>query len=381
MIRLLLAAALYEAGAFAPPTLSQPARPLSALGAEVVVCGSTNNDLIVSGPRLPLAGETITHDSFATCFGGKGANQAVQAARMGADVSMVAKVGRDAFGEQMMANFADCGVAAEFVTEAAAGEPTGCAMITVGAAERTNTIVIVPGANAALTASDVRASESAFAGAKVLLTQLEVPEATTLAALELFAAASAAGGVSVLNTAPVPPGGVPDALLTACDVVCPNEVELALLVKRAAPIDTVVEAVGAARELLNRGSKRVLVTLGAKGALLVGTAGSVFVPALTGVDAIDTTGAGDSFLGAWAASVASGASPVAAMVAAGRVAAVTVSRAGTQPSFPEKAAVDLDGAPVLDLSDLVLDGADAPQNDWVLRDDGTLAPLAKFSHV
>ena len=142
------------ADAFAPASTSSPTAPLTALNAEVVVCGSTNNDLISSGPRLPLAGETLTHDAFTTCFGGKGANQAVQAARMGAGVDMVAKVGADAFGAQMMANFRDCGVNADHVTEAAGGEPTGCAMITVGAAERTNTIVIVPGANGALGGDD-----------------------------------------------------------------------------------------------------------------------------------------------------------------------------------------------------------------------------------
>lgn len=291
---------------------------------------------------------------------------------MGAGVDMIAKVGKDAFGAQMMTNFDECGVGSEYVTEAEGGEPTGCAMITVGAKERTNTIVIVPGANYALGADDVAKAGDSFAKAQVLLCQLEIPEATTLKALKLFAEKSPTG-VSVLNTAPVPASGVPDTLLQACDIVCPNEVELALLVRTERPIQSVLQAVNAARKLLERGSKRVLVTLGFRGVVLVGTAGSVFVPAVAGVDATDTTGAGDSFLGAFSAFLANGEDQVTAIWKAARVAAVAVTRAGTQPSFPNLAEVAFD-APTFDLANLILDG-DAPKNDWVLQADGTLAPL------
>ena len=343
--------------------------------AKVAVVGSTNNDLIVSGPRLPLPGETIAFGSFETCFGGKGANQAVQAARMGAAVEFVGKVGDDDFGASMRRNFAGCGVGAEHVSTAARGIATGVALITVGAAEATNTIAIVAGANGALSAADVRgaAREGAFAGAGGLLTQLEVPPATTREALVAYREA-VPGGLSVLNTAPAPPdGALPEGLLAACDVVCPNEVELALLVKRPRPIASVAEAIGAARELLAavEGPRLVLATLGAKGSVLVGARQSVFVPSVA-ADAVDTTGAGDSFLGAFAAFVAAGDGLVHAMAKATRVAAVAVSRPGSQPSFPRAGDVDVAAAAAAATPDL----AAGPDADWQLDADGSLAPLA-----
>ncbi|KAH8098543.1 carbohydrate kinase [Aureococcus anophagefferens] len=350
-------------------TCTHHAERLAPLAARVAVVGSTNNDLICSGPRLPLAGETIAHETFATCFGGKGANQAVQAARAGAAVDFVGKVGADDFGAAMRTNFDDCGVGRAHVTTAGPGVSTGVALITVGAAERTNTIVIVPGANGALSPADVAAAADAFSDADVLLTQMEVPPETTLAALEAFRAAQP-GGLSVLNVAPVPAAGVPDALLGACDVVCPNEVELALLVG-CAPIESVRDAVEAARALLRRGrdARRVLATRLA-GSLLVGDRQSVFVPALAGVDAVDTTGAGDSFLGAFGAFVAAG-DGVAAMAKASRVAALAVQGRGSQPSFPALADVALSDAPAVDEPDVHA----GPDADWALEADGTLAPL------
>ena len=371
--RLLLACTLSACSGFAATRTHHPER-LAPLAARVAVVGSTNNDLICSGPRLPLAGETIAHETFATCFGGKGANQAVQAARAGAAVDFVGKVGADDFGAAMRTNFDDCGVGRGHVTTADPGVSTGVALITVGAAERTNTIVIVPGANGALAPADVAAAADALAAADVLLTQMEVPPETTLAALEAFRAARP-GGLSVLNVAPVPAAGVPDALLEACDVVCPNEVELALLVG-CAPIESVRDAVEAARALLRRGGatkpgRRVLATLGSRGSLLVGDRQSVFVPALAGVDAVDTTGAGDSFLGAFGAFVAAGDGAVAAMAKASRVAAVAVQGRGSQPSFPALADVALGDAPAVDEPDVHA----GPDADWALEADGTLAPL------
>lgn len=335
-------------------------------GGKVTVCGSTNNDLIVSGPRLPLAGETIAHDTFAQCFGGKGANQAVQAARLGANVEMVAMVGDDEFGASMRANFDSNGVGRAHVASVA-GTPTGCALITVGRAERTNTIVIVAGANGAMTPRDVVAARTAIERCDVLLCQMEIPAAATLEALSLC---RAAGGFSVLNTAPVPPGGLDDALLRAADVVCPNEVELSLLTGVSGTSEPAV-AVQAARVLLARGCKSVLATLGARGCVLVDDSSAVFVPAVA-VDAVDTTGAGDSFLGGFAHYVSRGKAPLEAARSAQRVAALSVARAGTQPSYPS--ANELQHLPALaplDLAALRTYGAQLLE----LRDDGSLAPL------
>ena len=167
--------------------------------AKVAVVGSTNNDLICSGPRLPLAGETIAHETFATCFGGKGANQAVAAALLGSRVSMVAKVGADSLGASTLGNFASFGVDAAHVgkTKTAA---SGIAHIVVdGAGE--NQIIIVAGANGELAPADVDKADAAIAGAKVVLTQLEVPLATTMRALER---GRRAGALTVFNAAPAP---------------------------------------------------------------------------------------------------------------------------------------------------------------------------------
>lgn len=290
-----------------------------AADALVAVVGSTNQDLICTGPKLPVPGETVTHDSFLTCFGGKGANQAVQASLLGADVSMVARIGKDDFGTAMLANFDSCGVNREHVTVADA--PTGCALITV--AEGTNTIVIVPGANALLGPDDVPDIQ-----AKVLLCQLEVPVATSLAAFKKC------GGFKVLNTAPIPAEGVPQELLQAADCVCANEVELGLMTGIDA--STVDGAIKAAKKL----DTLVLATLGGNGALLVNKDCSVHVPALP-AKALDTSGAGDSFLGAFAAFVASGYSLLTATALANHVAAYSVQRPGTQPSYPKRQDLDL----------------------------------------
>ena len=174
---------------------------------KVIVVGSHNQDLITSGARIPRPGETVLHDTFSQAFGGKGANQAVQAALLGAQTHFVGKVGDDAYGAAALENLRDRGVIIDNV-QTTKTAPTGVAFVAVGAEDETNSIVVVPGANFELAPDDVDAT--IFEGAGVLLCQLEIPQETTLRALEL---AAAAGCVSVLNTAPVPPGGVDDALL------------------------------------------------------------------------------------------------------------------------------------------------------------------------
>ena len=329
---------------------------------KVIVVGSHNQDLITSGARIPRPGETVLHDTFSQAFGGKGANQAVQAALLGAETHFVGKVGDDAYGKAALENLQDRGVIIDNVRTTKTA-PTGVAFVAVGAEDETNSIVVVPGANFELTPDDVDAA--IFDGAGVLLCQLEIPQATTLRALEL---AAAAGCVSVLNTAPVPPGGVDDALLRAASIVCPNEVELALLAgaNEKATAATVAGAVCAAKDLQRRGAKIVLATLGGNGSLLVEGDLAIHVPAVA-ADVIDTTGAGDSFLGAFAAAKSAGLSTLAAIRAAGVVAARSVQGRGAQPSYATAADLDLDALPAVEA---IPSGASGL---FTLREDGSIA--------
>ncbi|KAJ8614614.1 hypothetical protein CTAYLR_004980 [Chrysophaeum taylorii] len=233
---------------------------------------------------------------------------------------MVAKVGRDEFGAGMVDNFGAKNVGHAHVT--AADAPTGCALITVGEAE--NTIVIVPGANAELKTTDVEAARDILDSADVVLCQMEVPCEASLRAFEL-----APRALKVLNAAPIPAAGVPAELVEAADLVCPNEVELAVLTGK--DTSDVAAAAKAARQLAR--GKVVLATLGSNGALLVDGGIAVHVPAVD-ITAVDTTGAGDSFLGAFAAFVAAGANLLEATRDATAVAAYSVQRPGTQPAYP-----------------------------------------------
>ena len=329
---------------------------------KVIVVGSHNQDLITSGARIPRPGETVLHDTFSQAFGGKGANQAVQAALLGAETHFVGKVGDDAYGAAALENLRDRGVIIDNV-QTTKTAPTGVAFVAVGAEDETNSIVVVPGANFELSPDDVDAT--IFEDAGVLLCQLEIPQATTLRALEL---AEAAGCVSVLNTAPVPPGGVDDALLRAASIVCPNEVELALLAgaNEKATAATVAGAVCAAKDLQRRGAKCVLATLGGNGSLLVEGDLSIHVPVVAGVTPIDTTGAGDSFLGAFAAAKSAGLSTLAAIRAAGVVAARSVQGRGAQPSYASAADLDLDALPAVE-------ALPSSSGLFTLREDGSIA--------
>ena len=331
---LLLLMGAQESKGLSPPFESRPL---------VCVCGSTNVDLIVSqGPRFPKKGETIAFKAFEQCFGGKGANQAVQAALAGARTEMVAKVGSDDFGEQMVSNLRGRGVGANGVTRAK-DVPSGCALITV--AENTNTIVIVPGANGALCSKDI--DKNLLGKASVLLLQLEVPDEANLAALQ-----SAPDALKILNTAPTT-GTVNVDLLKEADVICANEVELSLLCDDM-PCDDITQSIAAARYLLSclPEKKIILATLGATGSLVVydnrdsssfkeeekvpleNNFPAIFVAAERHVPVVDTTGAGDSFLGAFAAFIASGQPFISAVRDASKVAALSIQKPSTQPSYP-----------------------------------------------
>jgi ribokinase len=290
----------------------------------LIVVGSSNTDLIVRAERLPAPGETVLGGEFITAAGGKGANQAVAAARCGARVAFVARVGADAYGRDSLANFAREGMDTRYVfTDRQA--LSGVALIVVDARGQ-NLIAVASGANARLTPADVAAARPAFAEARVLLLQLESPMETVLAAARL---GREHGLTVILNPAPARP--LPTELYPLVDVLTPNEHEAAALTDERAP-----EA--AARALLARGVKTAIVTLGAAGVLLA-TGNGVETHAGFRVEAVDTTAAGDAFNGGLAVARARGEPLLAAIRYAQAAAALSVTRLGAQPSLPTAAEV------------------------------------------
>ena len=292
----------------------------------ICVVGSTNIDLVTRVPHLPRLGETIIGHSFHMGHGGKGANQAVMAAKLGAQVTMVTKLGRDVFGEGSLGNYRQQGVETThvFFDET---RFSGVAPIFVDDNAQ-NFIVIVPGANMGLSVEDVRRSAPAIQAAHVLICQLEIPIETTLEALRI---AKAARVRTILN--PAPAAALPDELLSLCDFCVPNETETETLTGR--PVTTVDEAGAAGRLLLGRGPRVVIITLGARGALVLDAGTSHHIPSIR-VDAVDPTGAGDAFIGSLAVFLGEGAPLLDAVRRASAVAALSVTRIGTQVSFPSR---------------------------------------------
>jgi len=305
-------------------------KPAGARG-RVAVVGSLNMDLVARAPRLPNPGETLAGSAFAQVAGGKGGNQAVAAARLGAHVAMIGRVGADSNGDVLRAGLVaegiDCGA-----LETSASAPTGVALIIVDDASQ-NAIVIVAGSNGELTPETIARHEAVLAQADVVVCQLETPTDAVAAAL---AAARRLGKITILNPAPAT-GALPAAWLALVDYVVPNELEAAMLT--GLPASTPDEAARAALALREAGAHNVLVTLGAQGvcALLDGAA-PVHLPAPR-VRAVDTTAAGDTFIGALAARLATGAAALDAIAFALRAASISVTRAGAQPSIPTFAEV------------------------------------------
>ncbi len=297
---------------------------------KICVVGSSNIDLISRVPHLPRLGETIVGHSFHMGFGGKGANQAVMAARLRAQVAMVTKVGRDVFGENTLGNYRQQGVETTHVLFDDE-RFSGVAPIFVDDNAQ-NFIVIVPGANMGLSPADARRAASAIQNANALICQLEVPLETTL---EAFQIAKAAKVRTILNPAPAAP--LPDELLRLCDLCVPNETETESLTGR--PVTTVEDAVAAGRLLLDRGPRIVIITLGARGALVLDGGNPQHIPSVQ-VNAVDPTGAGDAFIGSLAVFLAEGISLIEAVSRANAVAALSVTRVGTQVSFPSRAEAD-----------------------------------------
>lgn len=292
---------------------------------EVAIVGSTMIDFVAYTPRIPLIGETLLGNSFVKNFGGKGANQAVMVARLGGTVRHISKVGGDNFGDDYIAQFTKESVLTDCLLRSQ--ETTGIACITVENSGG-NTIVIIPGANSYLTPDEVKLKAEAIEMAKVLVCQNEIPLQSTLAALEI---AKASGTISVFNPAPAAQLSALEDLIHACDILCPNEVELATITGIATDTDEGV--CQAATLLLEKGPKAIVVTLGARGALLCTSTGHKFFQT-TSVCAVDTVGAGDSFIGTLALNIARGSSLSDAIIRAIGCASDSVTRPGAQCSYP-----------------------------------------------
>jgi ribokinase len=295
----------------------------------ICVVGAALIDLISYVPRLPRIGETLHGSDFRMGYGGKGANQAVMAAKLGGRVTIVTGLGRDVFGDGTLENFASFNVDTTYIAvhdEA----PSGVAPIAVGPGGD-NAIIIVTGANDRISRGDVERARSAIAAAGVLVCQLEIPLEITTAALEIAREESTP---TILNPAPAIAGLAPE-LYDLADIVCPNEVETELLLGHE--LEPGGEAAAAA-ELLARGARAVILTLGERGCLVHTAAESVLLPAER-VEARDTTGAGDAFVGSLAYFLARGEPLAEAAARANRIAAISVPAPGTQTSFPVAASL------------------------------------------
>jgi ribokinase len=289
----------------------------------IAVVGSTMIDLIAYTHRVPLGGETVAGDDFRLGFGGKGANQAVMARLLGAEVAMVNALGDDVFGDMTMRNFAELGIDARFVTRVTGS--SGVAPIWVEP-DGTNRIICVAGANDAMVPADAASAIRALAPLDVVVGEFEIPQPVTTAA---FAAARSLGAITVLN--PAPAADMDPALLAVTDWLIPNEHEFARIAD-ATPDATDAEIV----RFAGSAGTRVVVTLGARGAALLATDGVVRRIPAPNVTAVDTTGAGDAFVGGFAFGLATGLDDVAAVTLGVRCASDSVQRPGTQRSFPDR---------------------------------------------
>jgi ribokinase len=297
--------------------------------AKIAVVGSLNMDLVAVTPRIPVAGETITGSDFFTAPGGKGANQAYAAAKLGGEAAMVGRVGTDDFGRAMKKNLADVGCDVTGVRDVAG--PSGVALIFV-AESGANSIVVAPGANHQLMPSDIAADAALFDGCSVALLQLETTLETVTAAAKY---AKQRGARVILDPAPAPSGGLPDELLKAVDILTPNESEAAMLAGLPPRPLTADEAGGIARTLQATGTPTVIVKLGEQGCLLAEGKQQTLIPAPK-VKAVDTTAAGDVFNAALAVALSEGKDLQTACGFAVKAGAVSVTRMGAQSSAPSR---------------------------------------------
>ena len=290
----------------------------------IVVVGSSNTDMVVKAERIPVPGETVTGGQFVMAAGGKGANQAVAAARLGAEVTFVAKIGRDMFGDQAIDGYQKEGI----VTDLILRDPqrhTGVALIMVDR-HGENLIAVASGANHALTPQDVERAAERIRAADAVMLQLETPMDTVQFTAQL---AADAGVPVILDPAPAAP--LDGSLLERVTYLTPNESEAERLT--GIPVQDEASAREAAAKLLQSGARHVIVTLGSQGALVAGPDGATLIPGYH-VEARDSTAAGDAFNGGLASALAKGLSLEEAVRQANLVGALSVTRMGAQPSLP-----------------------------------------------
>lgn len=304
--------------------MTTPAKPIVILGIFVA-------DTAYRAARQPKMGETVLGNSFVLGPGGKGSNQSVAAAKAGGKVHFVTRLGKDAFADLARATWSDAGVVPE-VTEDAESY-TGAAYIFVEEGTGNNAIIVSPGAAGRVSVADVEARKDLIESAAVFVTQLEQPIPAARRALEI---ARAAGVRTILNPAPAAP--LDDALLALCDIVTPNETEAETLTGIA--VSDLAGARAAADALMARGAGAVIVTLGDKGALYHDATRSVHVPAISAGPVVETTGAGDAFNGGFAVALSEGRDVFEAVRFGCATAGISVTRAGTAPSMPDRAEID-----------------------------------------
>jgi ribokinase len=298
---------------------------------KVAILGVFVADTAYRAPRQPKMGETILGKSFVLGPGGKGSNQSVAAAMAGATTHFISRLGKDAFADIALATWSKAGV-----TPAVTQDPksyTGAAYIFIEDATGNNAIIISPGAAAEISNADVDANRAVIEGADVFITQLEQPIPVAMHALAM---ARAAGVTTILN--PAPAAALPEGMLALCDYVTPNESEAEALT--GLPVTSVAEAEAAARKLRAMGAGTAIVTLGEKGALFHDGTRTVHVPPFKAGPVVETTGAGDAFNGGFAAALAEGQDPVAAVRFGSATAGISVTRPGTAPSMPTRAEIE-----------------------------------------
>ncbi|XP_065350713.1 ribokinase-like [Cloeon dipterum] len=305
--------------------------------ARIVVVGSCMIDLSCFAERIPKPGETIIGDSFNIGHGGKGANQAVAASKLGANVTFIARLGDDYFGKEYLKSFEDVKIDTKFI-KLIEGQPSGVAQITVSKCGE-NQIVIIPGANNFLKKEDVSAASVIIKSAKVVVCQLETDVDLVTESAKILKQNSE-NGLLILNAAPAK-SDLPDEVLKCCDILCVNETEATAILNEE--LVTVADAERAVSKLIEKGCKAVIVTLGSQGAVYGDKKSAGTIHALAPkVDAVDTTGAGDSFIGALAFYLAN--KPELPMLEILKrscdIAAISVQKKGTQASFPFKNELD-----------------------------------------